>query len=831
MRLVASLFSALSARARLLSCLVESGCTPATVASLIGLVALALLATAPQTARAQDNAVQPPNGASLRRFDIPAGPLHRALDHFARVAQVNLSYEAILVSDRSSPGLTGSYSVGNGLRLLLAGSELEALEQPGGGYSLRRKNPALSGANPDTLPTVLVQAQAEMESANGPVSGYVARRSATATKTDTLIVDIPQSISVIGAREMEDKGANNLTEVVEQTPGVVVNPYGYDPRAADWVVLRGFDGWYTSSYRDGLAQTVGITYMGVPTEIYGLERLEVLRGPASMVFGKGDVGGVVNRVSKLPGGEAGGEIQVQLGSHGRRQVAFDVQDAIGGDPDEPSKVQYRIVGLDLNAATQENYPDGTRATMTRQYLAPSLRWSLSPRTHLVLQAEYLRDNAPDDIQYVTSATGLPTDIKEGEPSYSRIKTTTDAIGYQFEHRLESDWLLRQKTRYAHRTMDKHHILSWFDSGDNVTLKRQARHDVESVDELSTDSAITGQWKTGGVAHTLLLGVEWSQSLAQWKRWSDMTSSLDMNNPVYGVAIAEPTTLAANTAVSSIQTGIYAQDQLQLDKHWGLVLGMRRDQVRSVTEDRYNATRQEQNDWATSSRIGANYRVGNGWVPYVSYSESFVPNLGIDGSSYALVPSLGRQYELGAKYMPEATSLLFTAAVFDLQKSNVVTYDQSTYEARQIGKVRSRGVELETKAELSRAWRMTASYTALDVKVAESANTNEVGHRPILVPEQTGSVWLDYAVGGKLLLGLNLGGGVRYIGKRWDDEANTSSEQGVALLDMGARYSTGPWVFLMNVRNLLDKHYYAAKAYGSFFRGEERNVVFTAKYRF
>jgi iron complex outermembrane receptor protein len=831
MRFVDSLFSSRRPGARRAAGAEDSGRVPVTAALLMGLGAVVSFATWPQTAMAQNSTAQPPNGASLRRFDIPAGPLHRALDHFARVAQVNLAYEATLVNDRNTPGLTGSYSVGNGLRLLLAGSELEALEQPGGGYSLRAKNPVRSGVSADTLPTVMVQAHVEKESANGRVLGHVARRSATATKTDTLIVDIPQSISVIGAREMEDKGANNLTEVVEQTPGVAVNPYGYDPRVADWVVLRGFDGWYTSSYRDGLAQTVGITYMGVPTEIYGLERLEVLRGPASMVFGKGDVGGVVNRVSKLPSGEAGGEMQVQLGSYGRRQLAFDVQGPLGSDSEESSKVQYRIVGLDLNTATQEAYPDGTRATMTRQYLAPSLRWDLSARTRLVLQAEYLRDNAPDDIQYVSSATGLPTDIKEGDPSYSRIKTNTDAFGYQFEHRLEGDWLLRQKTRYAQRTMDKHHILSWFDSGDNVTLNRQARHDVESVDELSTDTATTGLWKTGSVAHTLLLGVEWSQSLAQWKRWSDMTSSLNMNNPVYGVAIAEPTTLAANTAVSSVQTGLYAQDQLQLNEHWGLVLGVRRDQVRSVTDDRYNATRQEQNDWATSSRIGANYRVGNGWVPYVSYSESFVPNLGVDGSGYALVPSVGRQYELGAKYMPEASALLLTAAVFDLQKSNVVTYDQSTYEARQIGKVRSRGVELEAKAELSSAWRVTASYTVLDLKVVESANTNEVGHRPILVPEQTGSVWLDYAVGAGVLPGLNLGGGVRYIGKRWDDEANTSSEQEVALLDLGGRYATGPWLFSINLRNVLDKHYYAAKAYGSFFRGEERNVVLTVKYRF
>ncbi|WP_050466856.1 TonB-dependent siderophore receptor [Herbaspirillum chlorophenolicum] len=753
-------------------------------------------------------------------YDIPAGPLADALNRFAQQANVAIVMDASSLKGLQSQGLKGSYSVEEGFGALLKGSG-HAAARTAAGYVVR---PAAAGAvgAAAPLPEVRVSADAETDIAGG---GYVARRAVTATKTDTPLLEVPQSVSVITAQEAEDKGATTLTDALAQTPGVLVNPYGFDSRAPDWVILRGFDGWYTGSYRDGLIQNVGLTFLGVQTEMYGLERIEVLRGPSSVMFGKGDAGGVVNRVSKLPSADAPREIVAQLGSFDRRQIAADV----GGKIDEDGKLLFRVVGLDLDTGTQEQYPNGERMKRKRQYLAPSLRWQISPQTSLVLQAEILRDDASDDVQFVTGANGQPTSVKEGDPTYSRIKTNTDAFGYQLEHLFGGGWALRQKARYAYRSMDKHHIQSSLDT-DGVTLLRQARHDVESVNDLAIDTSLSGDVMLGATAHKLLVGVDYSRARANWRRDTGAAPSLDMNNPIYGITIPEPQTPAGDIQQTSTQLGIYAQDQVALGEAWRLTVGGRYDSVKSDNNDRFNSIRTTQNDEAFSGRIGINYLVGNGWAPYVSHAESFLPNVGVDAAGRAFTPSHARQDEIGIKYMPADGSVSFSAALFDLNKSGVVSYDPNTFEARQIGKVRSRGLELEGKAALTKRLKMTASFTALNMQVRESADPSEIGKMPILTPRRSATLWFDYAADA-WLPGVSVGAGVRHFGKTWDDAANTSSQPGYTLVDGALRYETGPWKFALNATNLFDRRYFVGHAYGSFYRGAERNIMLTAKYSF
>ncbi|MGH8447571.1 MAG: TonB-dependent siderophore receptor [Solimonas sp.] len=785
-------------------------------------LSVAGIATAPAHAQA---IAQAATQTDRHRYDIPAGTLGQALNAYASAAGIELSADASLLAGKKSAGLSGSFTVQEGFARLLNGQGLQAVREANGSYTLSRAPEQPSAESATLLQAVTVRASTEGETATGPVQGYVARRSATGTKTDTAIIEVPQSLHVISARQMEDMGAITLTEALRQTPGVTVNPYGAESRDLDWVVLRGFDGWYSSSYRDGLVQNPGITFLGVPTEIYGLERLEVLLGPSSVLFGKGDAGGVVNRVSKLPTADMTREIEVQLGSYERKQLATD----LGGAFDDDGSLRYRLVGLALDTGTQDQYPDGQRMERKRNYLVPSLRWDLSPQTSLILQAEHVKDDASDDVQYVTGADGKPTNIKEGDPRYSRIETESNGGGYQFEHRFDPDWSIGQKARYVRRTLDKHHILSWLDD-DDVTLERQARHDVESVNEATIDTFVRGALRTGALQHGLLFGTDWDRTLSQWRRWQDMTASLDMNDPVYGIDIAEPTTAVQDTEITSSQLGFYAQDQLRWDEHWRITLGLRHDQVRTDSNDRFNLARSEQTDRATTGRAGVNYLLGNGWAPYASYAESFVPNIGNDSTGARLVPSDGRQLEAGIKYIPEDRPFSFSAAVFNLRKTNVVTYDPVTFDSRQIGGVRSRGVELSAKAELARELSLIASATVLDLKVLSSANPAEVGKTPILMPERTAALWLDYTVASGDWSGLGLAAGLRHIGKRWNDEANTASEPAYTLADASVRYIIGPWRFALNASNLFDKRYYAGHAYGSYYRGEERNLMLSAKYR-
>lgn len=760
--------------------------------------------------------------AQATQYDIPAGPLGDALNRFAQQSGVAIVVEANQVQGLLSPGLKGAYSVDEGFATLLRGSGY-AIDRTGAGYRLVALPKPSGGTAPDAvLPAVSVKAASE--SADGPVPGVVAKRSATGTKTDTAIVDVPQSISVLGAREIEDKGMVTLTDALAQTAGVGVNPYGFDSRAPDWVTLRGFDGWYTSSYRDGLAQNVGITFLGVQTEIYGLERLEVLRGPASVLFGKGDVGGVVNRVSKVPGIEAQREIGVQIGRYDRKQLMVDV----GGALDADQRWLWRVVGVGLDTGTQDVYPNGQRMKQERQYLAPSLTWKITPQTALTLQAEVLHDDSDDDVQYVTAADGAQTRIKEGDPRYSRIKTESESAGYQLRHDLDGGWQLQQKMRYAHRYMDKHHILSFFDADPNALL-RQARHDIESVNESAVDTSVQGAISTGGVEHRLLFGIDYDRSRAEWQRWQGMVASLNMLNPVYGIDLPTPTAQARDKQVISEQIGLYAQDQIQFDQHWRLTLGARQDRARTRLNDRRGEVQDRRTDNATTGRVGASYQVGNGWAPYVSYGVSFVPVLAID-DDLLFSPSRGKQTELGVKYIPEDRPLSFTAAVYNLKKTNVVSYDPVEFIPHALGQVRSRGLELEARAELGRHFWLTGSFTALNMKILSSAVPEEVGNTPILTPKRSSALWLDYAANGSGGQGLSVGGGLRYTGKRYNNGANTSFENGYTVADAAIRYDSGPWRLALNVSNLFDKAYLSGRAYGSYFVGAERNVVLTAKYR-
>lgn len=670
-----------------------------------------------------------------------------------------------------------------------------------------------------TLPEVTVKDKAEQETATGPVQGYVAKSTATATKTDTPIIETPQSISVIGRDEMEARGAQDVLEAIRYTPGVVVSPYGVDNRGYEWLSLRGFDGLSNSNYRDGLAQGSFVSIVGL-TEIYGVERIEVLRGPSSMIVGGGDAGGIINRISKRPTGDAVREVALQYGSFDRKQLGFDLGDRLNPD----GTLAVRLVGVGReNNSNNVRYPDGSELENERYYLAPSLRWQPSAATSLTLLSEFLDNKAADDGYYSAGPNGEFTNLLEGEPSRSRIKQRQGSIGYQLAHQINGAWTLKQNFRQARTTNDKRHFWSEWDTDGRTLLRTAVFHD-EELRQTLLDTQLHGQLQAGPTRHTVLFGLDWNDTEGSLKGLVGPAPSLDLFNPVYGAAIAEPTGLVSDYTQTTRQIGIYAQDQIKIDHRWIVTLGGRQDRAKTATDDRFNSTQSSQSDNVFSGRAGLTFMVTRGLASYASYTESFLPNSGVDADAKPLKPSRGEQVEVGLKYQPEGWRALFTAAVFDLRKSNVVTYDNRG-DARQIGKQRSRGLELEAKAELLRGLNATASYTWLDMTVLASAAATEVGKTPIQVPQQTAAAWLDYAVGG----GFGLGGGVRYVGEIWNDSTNTSSQPGFTLVDASLGYDRGPWQFALKASNLLNKEYVASRAYGEYYLGAERNVTLSAQY--
>lgn len=781
--------------------------------------ALVLACAAALAMLGQPAAAQTPTAVLTRplQLALPAQPLAQTIDSLARRSGVGIGFDAALAGDRSAPALQGTMTLGQALERALSGTGLAATAQ-GAGVAIRRLGDA---GNAITLPAVTVRADADRETATGPVTGYVARRSSTATKTDTPLLEVPQSISVISLAEMQDRGVQDLSQAVATTPGVMTGIYGPDNRGWEYITVRGFTA-RTNGYRDGLARTpAGVTYY--QTEPYGLERIEVLRGPASMVFGQGDAGGVINQVSKQPTGERIRELEAQVGSFQRRQLAFDLGDRFATD----SPFSYRLVGVGLDSNDQDRYTDGHKLNRTRTYLAPSLRWQPDAATSLTLQADYLKDRSAEDPYYIAPSDHVLTNVKVGDYSFSKLAQEQTAVGYRFEHRLNQDWTLRQNARVDHLTLDRRVV--WLDSigDDGRTVSRIARTWNDPMRQTGVDTHLQGSLRTGGLEHQLLLGVDWNNQKAKARRFIGSAPDLDLLAPVYGQPVAQPTDPLANHTQTVRQIGLYLQDQIQLDERWLVTVGGRQDHVKSVTDDHLAGTRSAQSDSAFSGRAGLTYLVGNGLAPYLSYAESFLPNSGTDVRGDPFQPSRGRQWELGVKYQPEGARTLLTAAVFDLRKTHVVTYDNLTFDARQIGKQHARGLELEAKTEPLPGLKASAAYTWLDIQTVQSADRTEVGKAPPGVPRQSASLWLDYRVDG----GFGVGGGVTFTGRRQNDEANTSSEPSVTLFDAVLHYELDAWRFALNVRNLFDRRYYGICYHGECYSGLERTVTLTARVRF
>lgn len=796
------------------SCLSEPGSMPHRVPSIVstGMAAALLVLGVSAPASATDaREHEAPISVS-----VPARPLGEALNEFARQAGMQLLAPPSLTAGRQSVAVFGRLSRREALHRMLAGTGLAAeidLQE----RLVVLRSAALPAAT--SLPTLQVTADAQVPE---PI-GYAAQRSRTATKTDTALLEAPQSISVIGRTEMDARGSLDLMDIVAQTPGVSVAAYGPDNRGWEYIALRGFPG-NTSSYRDGLPQTqFGVIYR--LTEPYGLERVEVLRGPSSVLFGQGDAGGVVNRVSKAPLAEPVREIEVQVGSFDRRQLAFDVGGVLG-DGDE---LRLRLVGVGLDSNDQDRYPSGDRINRTRIHLAPSLRWQPTPATSLTLLGEFIKDRSGEDPYYANfvDADGQLRRVKYGDPSFSRFQQNQYSLGYQFEHAFQGGWMLRQNTRYTDIALERDAL--WGDAllGDGHTLSRSTRSWDDGLKQGSVDTQLQGSVRTGSAEHTLLFGVDWNHLQGTALRFRGTGPNLDLLAPIYGMDVPAPRMPMADFNQEMNQLGLYAQDQIRIGNRWVATLGVRHDRVTTNTTNRLSVQRIAQRDDAFSSRIGVNYLLGGGWSPYASYAESFLPTSGVDARNNPFQPSRGQQMEAGIKYQPEGAKSLFTAALFDLRKTNVVTYDSITSDARQIGKQRSRGLELEAKGELASNMNLTASYTWLDLKVVDSADVTEVGKIPPTVPKQTASLWLDYALAG----GFGVGAGLNYVGERQNDEANTSAEGGFTLLAAMLRYDTGKWRVALNVTNLLNHQYNTICYHGECYLGKERTLTVSAKYRF
>lgn len=708
--------------------------------------------------------------------------------------------------------------------------------------------------------TITVTTAAPQENAWGPAATIAAKHTATATKTDMPLEKTPQSISVVTAEEIALHQPKSAKEALSYTPGVSVGTRGAS-NTYDQLIIRGFaaDNQSQNNYLDGL-KLQGNFYNDAVIDPYMLERVELLRGPTSVLYGKSSPGGLMNMVSKRPTTTPLHEIQFKAGTNSLFQTGFDFSDAL----DDDGVYSYRLTGLARSANAQQ---DGKKEQ--RYTIAPSFSWRPDDKTNFTFLSYF--QNEPDTGYYgwlpkegtvepLPNGKRLPTSFNEGAKNntYSRNQKM---VGYSFEHAFDDTFTVRQNLRYAENKTSQNSVYGYgmcsdpLYTGDaknspcasiapsqwNHYLTRQYVIDNEKLQNFSVDTQLQSTFATGSVDHTLLTGVDFMRMRNDIDSWFGYAGSVAPSD-IYNLDRGD-FDFAAHSGPSGAyrilnrqkQTGLYAQDQAQWEKVL-VTLGGRYDWAKQSAFNRETGITTTRDDKQFSWRGGVNYLFDNGVTPYFSYSESFEPSATAGESGALFAPSKGKQYEAGVKYSPSDRPIVLTGALYQLTKSNNLMADPAgSVWSVEGGKVRSRGVELEAKAALSANLNVVGSYTYTQAEY--TTDTKLKGNTPPQVPKHMASLWGDYTFYDGALSGLTLGTGARFTGSSFGDPANSFKVGSATVVDALVRYDLARFGMAgsnvaLHVNNLFDREYVAScfNSYGCFW-GAERQVTATATFRF
>ncbi|MDP4024893.1 TonB-dependent siderophore receptor [Methylobacterium sp. NEAU 140] len=704
----------------------------------------------------------------------------------------------------------------------------------------------------------------------GPVPGYVASRSTVATKTDTPILETAQSISVVGRKQIEDTNALTVNQALRYTPGVTTEQRGgAGSTRLEQFYIRGFlapiflDGLVLPGNRDAFPSV----------DPFRIERIDIIKGPSSVLYGQAGAGGIVNIVSKVPRFVQHGEIFVQGGGFNEVRGGFDVGGPIASDvPGLADQFAYRLIGSGWNG-------DGPVVTtrVERAFISPMLTWRPSTDTSLTLIGNYQRDPfsgfyggfpAVGTVFARNFGSGvfgrLPVNFYDGDRNFERSDRTQGSIEYLFDHRFGEGLRFHSAARYLHSEGDYRSVFSAFNEANGPftsgpLIARSRGGTKVQIDAYTIDNNFIANFDTGPLSHTALLGVDHRTIRTSTYAGPFPTApSLNALAPNYFTNIPFPD-FTSQQRISAEQTGVYFQDQIKFDRYV-LTLGGRYDVARQAGPTRTLATGalafQDVPADALTYRASLLYLFDSGVAPYVSYSQAFEPIVAgrvfdpaLGATGRIPIPIASDQYEAGIKYQPPGTDILLTTAFFDIRRSNSTSTDPvNPGFVVQTGEVGVQGVEFEARVNITENFNLVGGFSLLDIRNVRDQGTtlNDLtrqqvplqGLRPVLVPDTTASVFADYRFTDGPLAGLGLGGGVRYLGPSWGDPANTFQVPESVLVDAVASYDMkyldprlAGLSAQLNVQNLLDERYVTGCfSYSGCYYGLPRTVYATLRYR-
>ncbi|MEM7714755.1 MAG: TonB-dependent siderophore receptor [Cyanobacteria bacterium P01_A01_bin.68] len=637
----------------------------------------------------------------------------------------------------------------------------------------------------------------------GERNSYQVPNATSATRTDTPIRDIPQSIQVVPRQVLKDQQVTRLDEALNNVSGVTLG--GTNSNASIQFNIRGFND--SPILRDGFRQFGG--FQGLP-ETTDLERVEVLKGPASILYGEVQPGGVINLVSKKPLSEPFYSAELQIGNREFFQPKIDISGPLTTDGD----LLYR-----LNASYQrsESFRDYDQE-FKRVFVSPVVSWKIDENTDIDFKLQYSDYDAPLDLGLVAignQVADVPFTRIIGEPD-DIVNSELFTIGYDLEHRFNENWKIRNAFRYIDRNSRNIGLIAFNVDDDTGDVTRFLGGQNIDVKNYSLQTNVVGEFATGSIEHKLLFGVDLNRSEDIERTRFDFSAPQTLNifNPVYGLVPEidpDDIPLARNNDIQTDRLGIYLQDQIALSNQLKLLAGLRYDTIRQktingVTDFNPDSSETVQNDDAFTPRVGIVYQPTPEISLYGSYSQSFTPNTvtTVDGDS--LKPERGEGFEVGVKADLIKDRLTTTLSYFNITKQNVATPDPNDpLSSIATGKQRSQGIELDVTGNISPGWNVIASYAYIDAEVTED-NTIPVGNRLFNAPRHSASLWTTYEIQKGNLQGLGFGLGFNYVGEREGDLQNSFQLDSYFLTNAAIFYRRKNYRFALNFKNLFDIDY-------------------------
>lgn len=680
-------------------------------------------------------------------------------------------------------------------RTLLSICVLQALSSTSWAEQAQVKPSTLELGTADVIGT------ATYERADGPVQGYRATRSASATRTDTSIHETPQSISVVAKDAVEDLGATRLQDALDYAGGVGrANNFG--GQGLTTFTVRGFT--TGEFYRNGFPINRG--YPNMP-DANTIERLEVLRGPATMLYGRGDPGGTFNVVSKQPLPERTVTLGSQLNDQGMRRGTLDAS----GPLDEDGRLAYRLNVVGEGGDTFRDHVDTERYGVT-----PVLSWQVSDATRLIFEGDFMRNNAPLDrgvTRYAKQIGSASRDSFFGEKDVGKLHNDNNMAQLRFEHLLNDDWTLGGGVQWLDGSLKGNAVEANGIAADGRTLGRNFNYRKLEWTDRDAQLNLTGHFDTAGLQHTLFTGIEYEdydyQSIIQRSSGAVGAYPIDLFDPLYGQPRPALTRTPTHDKENLKTYAAFVQDQVALTDKLKVLAGARFERFEHDYETYVPGGKSWQaSDNAVTPRIGVSYDLTETLALYADTARSFKPNTGASRLGGGFAPEKGKSYEMGLKWEALDQQLSVDAAIYQIEKRNVLTTDpvDSTFSVA-AGEVRSRGFDVNVAGNLTPEWRVIGGYAYVDAEVTKD-NVLRSGTRLLNIPKNSFSLLNMYEFQDGMLKGLGLGSGLKYVDERAGQTANTGFSMGsYTVVDLLGFYKVNDKVRLnLDLKNLFDRDY-------------------------